>query len=294
MILTCPSCGTQYVVKDGAIPEGGRQVRCASCKHSWHQDPEVQEAGDEVASPPSESSYRDEPDRADITPQAQEPENPGFEVDEPAVHDTTFGTPDEVEMGASETMSPSEELQSDVSAPVFDTPVTPAEEELEATGGTWYPPAEDDFAPFGARDEAEGERRSSPLLKLLIVVLLVAAAAAAFWFLAPPEWKSRVGVADAGTSELKLMLTNSQRQQLASGNMLLAVTGRVVNPTDETQRVPPIEAELRKTSGELVYRWTIAPPATSLPPGGRAPFNSAEMNVPADGDMLTIAFGAAA
>src|SRR6185295_16318196 len=40
MILTCPSCGTQYVVKDGAIPPGGRQVRCAACKHSWHQDPE--------------------------------------------------------------------------------------------------------------------------------------------------------------------------------------------------------------------------------------------------------------
>jgi predicted Zn finger-like uncharacterized protein len=39
MILTCPSCGTQYVVKDGAIPPEGRQVRCAACKHSWHQDP---------------------------------------------------------------------------------------------------------------------------------------------------------------------------------------------------------------------------------------------------------------
>ena len=37
MILTCPSCGTQYVVKDGAIPPGGRQVRCAACKHSWHE-----------------------------------------------------------------------------------------------------------------------------------------------------------------------------------------------------------------------------------------------------------------
>jgi len=40
MILTCPNCGTQYVVKDGAIPTEGRQVRCAACKHSWHQDPE--------------------------------------------------------------------------------------------------------------------------------------------------------------------------------------------------------------------------------------------------------------
>src|SRR5690242_17870654 len=50
MILTCPSCGTQYVVKDGAIPPEGRQVRCASCKHSWHQDPEgTQEAAVEPA-----------------------------------------------------------------------------------------------------------------------------------------------------------------------------------------------------------------------------------------------------
>src|ERR687883_431812 len=44
MILTCPNCGTQYVVKDGAIPPQGRQVRCASCKHSWHQDPEAEAA----------------------------------------------------------------------------------------------------------------------------------------------------------------------------------------------------------------------------------------------------------
>src|SRR5206468_6526683 len=41
MILTCPNCATQYVVKDGAIPPQGRQVRCANCKHSWHQDPDA-------------------------------------------------------------------------------------------------------------------------------------------------------------------------------------------------------------------------------------------------------------
>src|SRR5260221_6408811 len=48
MILTCPSCGTQYVVKDGAIPPEGRQVRCAACKHSWHQNPDA-EASDTAA-----------------------------------------------------------------------------------------------------------------------------------------------------------------------------------------------------------------------------------------------------
>src|SRR4051794_16831007 len=49
MILTCPDCGTQYVVKDDAIPPEGRQVRCAACKHSWHQDPPT----DAGAEPPS-------------------------------------------------------------------------------------------------------------------------------------------------------------------------------------------------------------------------------------------------
>jgi predicted Zn finger-like uncharacterized protein len=51
MILTCPDCGTQYVVKDGAIPPEGRQVRCAACKHSWHQEPEPGEMAADIAPP---------------------------------------------------------------------------------------------------------------------------------------------------------------------------------------------------------------------------------------------------
>ena len=49
MILTCPNCGTQYVVKDGAVPPQGRQVRCAACKHSWHQDPEPTAESEQAA-----------------------------------------------------------------------------------------------------------------------------------------------------------------------------------------------------------------------------------------------------
>jgi predicted Zn finger-like uncharacterized protein len=287
MILTCPACGTQYVVKDGAIPEGGRKVRCASCRHSWHQDP-----------PPLEL---EDPIDAEDAEQAEEAAAAGFAEPQTEAEVLPQDYPEPDDYGAAEPAAPFDEAVGDSGsayAPVYEEPPASNVDDRPEPDSEWadiQPPAEDvddDFSPFAPREPA-GRKRRSPLVAILIVIVLVAALAAAFWFLAPPEWKARVGLAETSQTPLQLMMTHSDRQTIAPGNSeLLAVSGRVINPTTKAQRVPPIQAELRSKSGKLVYRWTIAPPTATLGPGASTPFNSAEVNVPAGGEELTVSLGA--
>ena len=300
MILTCPSCGTQYVVKDGAIPPGGRQVRCSSCKYSWHQNP-YESAESETPLQAMDEAPVDE-EQGESPPAAEEDESlagatlieprSGPEAEERAYEEATIegevaGTqqePEDLEEASDITYAPS---RFDISKIESDAPVAqddwqePPEPEAQA----------DEFRPYAAAEEVEPARSRSPLLAILIVVIIVVAAAAGFWFLAPPELKARLGLAELSTSPLALVTTHMDRQRLESGNELLTVTGRVINPTGKEQAVPPLQAQLKTRTGKVVYSWTIAPPASSLAPGASAPFNSAEVNVPPGGEELTITLG---
>jgi len=290
MILTCPSCGTQYVVKDGAVPPGGRQVRCTACKHSWHQDPETITGEEPRATSPSEPADAEPPETNDETESLAEatlidPRN-GPEAEERAFEEAAFGAAAEEPEGI-----PAESGEPTVA----ETPGVAAGAFAAKDSQDWSEPPEaeaqdDQFSPFAAPDEVEPRRRR-PLIGVLIVALVVVAIAGAFWFLAPPEWKARLGLTVGGTSPLALVTTHMDRQRLESGNELLTVTGRVINPTGKQQDVPPIQAQLKTKAGKIVYSWTIAPPARSLPPGASASFNSAEVNVPPGGDELTISLG---
>jgi predicted Zn finger-like uncharacterized protein len=298
MILTCPNCGTQYVVKDGAIPPQGRQVRCANCKHSWHQEP------DDVAAP------ADEPVATDAEPQQDEETlaeatlidpRSGPEAEERAYEEAMIegdsdsaAEPIETDEAKAEGTAQlaaerhAQALSADIDArEVAETPLV--------ASADWRPPpqpeaTDDEFSPFPTADETTARRRS-PAATILIVLIAVAALAAAFYFLVPADLKARIGLGSGVGSQLALVTTHMDRQRLESGNELLTVTGRVINPTGREQSVPPLQAQLRSKSGTVVYSWTIAPPARSLAPGASASFNSAEVNVPPGGDELTITLG---
>ena len=268
MILTCPNCGTQYVVKDGAIPPQGRQVRCAACSHRWHQDPEESgalELGPEAAVDEAPAEEESLAEATMIEPRS------GPEIEERAYEEAAI---EEAQEEDGEAAAEPEAAESADYGP-------PPEAELQP---------DDEFSPFAERSPAQPRRRRS-LLRMLVVLVVVAALAIGFWLYAPPEWKARLGLAETNTP---LQLSNPPHMelvQLASGNQLLTVAGRVINPTDKPHPVPPIYAQLYDRGGKVIYLWTIAPPTPTLGPGASASFNSAEVNVPSGAEGLTISLG---
>ena len=281
------------MVKDGAIPPQGRQVRCASCGNSWHQMPEGDADSDQAAAaPPADDAEDRRPDESEFPAKGGD-----FASDDDSRADEAAVAAEAASAGFAPS-TPVAPPGDPLVEPPMNAPLPPEPDVVEAIAAEdrapepeWSPAPDDDFSPFAERERAEPRRRTG-VFALLIIILLVFVAAAAIWIAAPAEWRERLGLASTSETPLQLMMTHSDRQTLASGNEMLAVSGRVINPTDESQPVPPIHAQLHSSTGQLVYSWTIPPPARSLPPGGSASFNSAELNVPSGGDELTVTLGA--
>jgi hypothetical protein len=106
-----------------------------------------------------------------------------------------------------------------------------------------------------------------------------------------PGIASQLGlpIGDADTP-LRFADKNVERRLPVSGGELFAVSGKVVNPTGQRQRVPDIRVELLDKNGQLLDSWRIKPDVRMLDPNGSLDFNSAKLNPPANVQLMELSF----
>ena len=127
------------------------------------------------------------------------------------------------------------------------------------------------------------------MIAIIAALLMLAATAAVIWF-GVPRFGGTFAMIDSGTP-LRIEDQRAEREALGSGNELLTVTGRIVNPTEKVQPVPQIRAEMQDAAGHSVRTWAISSPVPELQPHQSVTFNSSEVNLPKDAKRVHLDFG---
>ncbi len=255
MILTCPACGTRYLLPDSAIGLTGRQVRCASCRHSWFEEAPVIAVAEAQPEPAPPTPFDD---------------RPPLPAERPA---------------------PAAETPVEAPEAPLDGPVAEPDRHVYGAEDLDYA---NRFDPYAHQPPFQPRRNPARMWTLIAIAAALAmlAITAALVAFGPPDIARRFGVAQAGTPALLIQGVGTERRRMASGNELFSASGRIVNPTDTAQKVPDIRANLLDARDRIVYGWTIARPVATLAPGASVEFNGAVLDVPKNARNLDLSLAA--
>lgn len=319
MIISCPACGTRYVVPETAIGGEGRTVRCAKCKHSWFQEPKPLDLTEQAASGGTNGKTSAQP-AAPAKPKPvgkdtaapsvshwrtkDSPDTSGAAKPRPAADDNSVAAAAlkkglagdgaaESSSGPKPTPSPAAETTDHAAS--ADQAFNPKADPLAGEGASDpFDNADYDFD--DGFDEDEGSRfdysppftRKRNSLKMwtiaaAIFALLASGTVVAVNYYGLPDWfpitRPTFGIGK-DTLELDFPAAQQRKATLETGEEIFEVRGSITNTGEESIGVPNLLIVFRDEREKNVYSWVVAPAKPELAPGETLNVTEAVTDIP--------------